>query len=101
MSVAQTVTIDPFGAVTVMEGNNLTITCTDGVNVGNRFILRENGVRLTGGSTPPTQVNGLVRIYQLPVDRAKNGNSYECEEAVNGMMSAMLNVTVACECSGQ
>ena len=101
MSAAQTLTIDPVGAVTVVEGNNLTITCTDGVNEGARFLLRENGVRLTGVSRPPTQVNGLVRIYQLPVDIAKNGNSYECEEAVLGMISAMLSVTVVCECSGQ
>ena len=101
VSVAQTVTIDPVGAVTVVEGNNLTITCTDGVNVGERFFLRENGVRLTGGNTPPTRVNGLVRIFQLPVDRAKNGNSYECEEVVLGMISAKLNVTVVCEWSGQ
>ena len=101
VSVAQTVTIDPVGAVIVVEGNNLTITCTDGVNVGERFFLRENGVRLTGGNTPPTRVNGLVRIFQLPVDRAKNGNSYECEEAVDGMISAKLNVTVVCEWSGQ
>ena len=101
LGVAQTLTIDPVGAVTVVEGNNLTITCTDEVNVGNRFILRENGVHLTAGNTPPTQVNGLVRIFQLPVDRTKNGNSYECEDAVNGTMSAMLKVTVACECSGK
>ena len=101
MSVAQTVTIDPVGPVTAVDGNNLTITCTDGVNEGERFFLRENGVRLAGGNTPLTQVNGLVRIFQLSVDRAKNGNSYECEELVHGMISAMLSVTVACECSGQ
>ena len=35
ISVAQTVTIDPVGAVTIVERNNLTITCTDhGVNAG-------------------------------------------------------------------
>ena len=50
-SVAQMVTIDPVGAVPVVEGNILTITCTDGVNVGNRFGLRENGVLLTRGNT--------------------------------------------------
>ena len=71
------------------------------MNGGNRFILRENGVRLTGGNTPPTQVNGMMRIFQLPVNRAKNGHTYECEEAVDGMISAKLNVTVACECSVQ
>ena len=101
VSVAQTVNIDPVGAITVVEGSNLTITCTDGVNVGNRFGLRESGVLLTGGNTPPTRVNGLVRIFQLLVDRAKNGNSYECEEVVLGTISAKLNVTVACEWSGQ
>ena len=65
VSVAQTVTIDPVGAVTVVKGNNLTITCTDhGANGGNGFILRENGVLLTG-NTPPiaTQVNGMVCIF--------------------------------------
>ena len=34
VSVAQTVNIDPVGVVTVVEGNNVTITCTDGVNGG-------------------------------------------------------------------
>ena len=97
VSLAQTVTIDPVGAVTAVGGSNLTITCTDGVNVGNRFTLHENEVLLTGGNTPPTQVNGLVRIFQLPVDRAKNGNTYRCEEVVFGVMSALITLTVNCK----
>ncbi len=97
VSLAQTVTIDPVGAVTAVGGSNLTITCTDGVNVGNRFTLHENEVLLTGGNTPPTQVNGLVRIFQLPVDRAKNGNTYRCEEVVDGMISALMTLTVTCK----
>ena len=97
VSAAQTVTIDPVGAVTAVEGSNLTITCTDGVNVGNRFTLRENSVLLTGGNIPPTQVNGSVRIFQLPVDRAKNGNTYRCEEVVLGMISALMTLTVICK----
>ena len=47
ISLAQTVTIDPVGPVTVVEGNNLNITCTDhGANMGNDFSLFENGVRM-------------------------------------------------------
>ena len=56
--MAQTVTIDPVGAVTVEEGTNLTITCTDGVNAGNEFFLLENGVLLAGNSQPPSQKMG-------------------------------------------
>ena len=101
VSVAQTVTIDPVGAVTVVEGNNLTITCTDhGANMGNDFLLRENGVHLTGGSTPPSELIGTARIYRLPVDRTKNGNTYNCEDLIAGMMSALITLTVTCECSG-
>ena len=97
--MAQTVTIDPVGGVTVVERNNLTITCTDGVNVGNRFLLRENSVRLTGSNTPPTEVNGMVRIFHFPVDRTKDGNTYECEEVVDGAVSAVMTLTVACKWS--
>ena len=96
VSLAQTVTISPVGAVTVVEGRNLTITCTDGVTMGNRFALRENGVLFIGDDTPPNEVNGLVRTFELPVDRAKNGNTYRCEEVVDAMISAdmlTLNIT--------
>ena len=98
--MAQTVTIDPVGAVTVVEGNNLTITCTDGVNVGNGFVLRENSARLTGGNSPPSEVNGMVRIFHLPVYRTKDGNTYECEEVGESTMSAVMTLTVTCECEG-
>ena len=75
-SVAQTVTIDPVGSVTVMEGNNLTITYTDhGANMGNDFSLFESGVQLTGSSLV-SELFEMARILHLPVDRTKNGNTY-------------------------
>ena len=97
ISLAQTVTIDPAGVVTVVEGNNLTIACTDGVNAGNDFFLLENGVRLTGNSQPHTQKNGMARIFHLPVDRTKNGNTYRCRDMIAGMMSEVMTLTVTCE----
>ena len=97
ISLAQTVTIDPVGAVTVVEGSNLTITCTDEVNAGNDFFLLENGVLLTGSSQPPSQRNGTARIFHLPVDRTKNGNTYRCEDVIAAMMSEVMTLTVACE----
>ena len=101
VSVAQTVTIDPVGAFTVVDGNNLTITCTDhGANMGNDFLLRENGVHLTGGNTPPSELIGTARIFHLPVDRTRNGNTYNCEDLIRFMMSAVLTLTVNCEWSG-
>ena len=95
--MAQTVTIDPVGAVTVEEGTNLTITCTDGVNAGNEFLLLENGVPLAGNSQPPSQKNGTARIFHLPVDRTKNGNTYRCADVIAFMMSAAMTLTVTCE----
>ena len=97
VSLAQTVTIDPVGPVTVVEGNNLTITCTDGVNMGNDYNLYENGVQLTGGNVPPNELIGTARIYQLPVNRTKNGNTYRCEDVIVFMMSPNLTLTVVCE----
>ena len=94
VSLAQTVTIDPVGAVTVVEGNNLTITCTDGVNAGNGVGLRENNVQVTNFTT---EVNGTARIFQLPVVRERNGNTYRCEDVILGMMSAVMTLTVTCE----
>ena len=101
LSVAQTVTIDPVGVVTVVEGNNLTITCTDGVNAGTIFGLRENGVLLTGGSAPSNEVNGMVRIFQLSVDRTQNGNTYNCVSFLTTMVSPVMTLTVTCKWSGQ
>ena len=82
-----------------MEGNNLTIliNCTDGVNTGDGLILRENGVPLAGASTPPTEVIGVIRIYNLPVDRAKNGNTYNCESLLTAMVSQVIILTVTCK----
>ena len=99
--MAQTVTIDPVGNVTAAEGNNLTITCTDGVNVGAALGLRENGVLLTGGSVPLNEVNGTVRIFQLSVDRTKDGNTYDCESGITAMVSPVMTLTVTCKWSGQ
>ena len=100
VSVAQTVTIDPVGPVTVVEGNILTINCSDEVTVGNDFILRENGVRLTGSNAPPSELIGTARIFHLPVDRTKNGNTYSCEELIAGAISSVITLTVTCEWSG-
>ena len=100
VSVAQTVTIDPMGPVTVVEGNNLNITCSDGTNVGNDFLLRENGVHLTGANAPPSELVGTARIYRLSVNRTKNGNTYNCQDLIRFMMSAVLTLTVNCEWSG-
>ena len=97
VSVAQTVTIGPVGAVTVVEGTNLTITCTDGVNAENEFLLLENGVLLTGNSQPPSQKNGMSRIFHLLVDRTKNGNTYRCVDVIAFMTSAAMTLTVTCE----
>ena len=95
--MAQTVTIGPEGPVTAVEGSNLTINCTDGVNTGDGLNLRENGVSLTGDNTPPTEVNGVIRIFRLPVDRTKNGNTYGCISLVTAMMSPVITLTVVCE----
>ena len=98
ISLAQTVTIDPVGPVTVVEGNNLTITCTDhGANMGNDFSLFENGVQLTGGNAPPSERSGTARIFHLPVDRTKNGNTYRCRDVIAFMMSEVMTLTVTCE----
>ena len=97
VSLAQKVTIDPVGAVTVVEGSNLTINCTDGVNVWNDFSLFENGVQLTGGNAPPSELIGMARIFYLPVNRTNNGNTYRCRDMIAGMMSEVLNLTVTCE----
>ena len=68
--------------------------------MGNNFFLLENGVQLTGDNTPPTEVNGMVRTFHLPVDRTKDGNTYNCEHATLGTMSAVITLTVTCECEG-
>ena len=98
ISLAQTVTIDPVGAVTVVEGNNLTITCTDGVNGGNGLLLRENNTQLIGDNTPPNQVNGTMHIFQLPVDRTDNGNTYDCLQLFTAMVSSQISLNVICKC---
>ena len=94
VSVAQTVTINPVGAVTVVEGNNLTITCTDGMESGGNFGLSETDVQVTGVAT---EVNGMERIFQLSVDGTKNGSTYRCEDVISGMVSAQMILNVTCE----
>ena len=96
--MAQTVTIDPVGAVTVVEGSILNINCSDdGAHGANDFSLFENGALLTGGNAPPSELIGTARIYRLPVDRTKNGNTYNCEDVIAAMMSAVITLTVNCE----
>ena len=98
MSVAQTVTIFPVGAVTVVEGNNLTITCTDGTNVsGSTMRLREDGMELTGNSTPPNSVSGLTRTFTLLVNRTRNGTMYDCFSGTTLMSSEVITLTAACK----
>ena len=97
VSLTQTVTIDHVGPVTVVESNNLTITCTDGVNADNDYSLFENGVLLTGGNAPPSELIGMARIFHLPVDRTKNGNTYRCQDLIVFMMSEVMTLTVTCE----
>ena len=100
IAVAQNATIIPEGPVTVVEGNNLTINCTDGVNTGAAFLLRENEVQLIGNSTPPTEVNGVVRTLYIPVDRTKSGNNYSCLNLLTAMETAVITLTVICKCNG-
>ena len=95
ISLAQTVTIDPVGAVTVVEGNNLTINCShDVAYMGNDFVLLENGVLLTA---LPSELIGTARIFYLPVDRTKNGNTYRCADVIAGMISEVVTLNVTCE----
>ena len=95
--MAQTVTIDPVGAVTAVEGSNLTIACTDGVDEESGFILRENNMQLVGDDSPPTQANGTVRIFQLPVDRTKDGYTYNCLHIFTARSSLLITLTVICK----
>ena len=101
-SVAQTVTIDPVGAVTAVEGSTLTITCThtDGMTTGAAILLRQNGVQLTGDNLPPTTVSDATRVFHLPVDRMKDGNTYDCISNFNPGESPDITLTVACEWNG-
>ena len=99
VSLAGTVSIDPVGAVTVVEGNILTITCTDGVN-GTRFLLRENNTQLVGDNTPPNEVNGTMHIFRFPVDRTKDGNAYDCLQAIIAMTSPQIDLNVICKWNG-
>ena len=62
MSVAQ-IAISPVGAVIVVEGNNLTITCSDGMSSGSTLRLREDRVELTGSNFPLNTVSDLMRTF--------------------------------------
>ena len=96
VSVAQTVTIYPVGPVAVVEGNNLTINCTDGNSSGSTMHLRENGTRLNDSSAP-SNVSGQLRTFFLPVDRTKNANLYDCISGITLMLSEAITLTVACK----
>ena len=98
-SVAQTVTIDPMGAVTAVEGSTLTITCThtDGMITGVGILLHQNDVLLTGDDLPPITTTDATRVFHLPVDRMKNGNTYHCSTALNPGESSDITLTVTCE----
>ena len=92
-----TVTISPVGAVTVVEGNNLTITCTDGTSSGSTLRLREDGVELTGSNIPLNTVSGLMRTFVLPVDRTRNGTTYDCFSGTTLMSSEVITLIAACK----
>ena len=97
VSVAQTVTISPVGAFTVVEGNNLTITCTDRNSSGSTLRLREDGVELTGSNSPLDTVSGLMRTFALPVDRTRNGTTYDCYSGTTLMSSEAITLIAACK----
>ena len=94
-----TVIIDPVGDITAVEGNNLTISCTGGANQGATLILRENGIQLVQDAQPPAETNDATRIFHLPVDRTRNGNTYDCESGITGMVSSTLTLSVTCKLS--
>ena len=96
--MATTVNIEPVGTVTVVEGSNLTITCTDGVADGATVLLRENTVQLIGPvNTPSNIINGTARIFQLPVLRTMDNYTYDCLVGITGMVSAVITLNVTCE----
>ena len=64
--------------------------------MGNDFSLFENGVQLTGSSLV-SELFEMARIFHLPVDQTKNGNTYRCEGLIAAMMSAVMTLTVTCE----
>ena len=100
MSLAQSepVTIDPEGPVTVVEGNNLTINCTDGANHRSALVLRENGVLLTGSRAPPSIVTGSMRTFNLLVNGTRNRTTYDCVSGLTGVSSGNnITLTVACK----
>ena len=70
------VTIDPMGAVSVVEGETLTITCTEVGIPGSAMELRKDGVQLTDTDIPPNTITTLMRTYSLLVNRTMNGNAY-------------------------
>ena len=95
--MAQSVTIDPEGDVTAIEGSLVNITCTDGVYPGSSLFLRENGVIIPGGDLPPNEVNGTMRFYHITVSRTQDGNMYDCESLVTALRSPVVTFNVACK----
>lgn len=99
-SLAQTITIDPVGPVTVVEGNNLTITCTDGASSGSTLRLREDSVELVGSNFPLNTVSDLIRTFALPVERTRNGKTYDCFSGTTLMSSGAITLIAACKWKG-
>ena len=96
-SVAQAITISPEGAVTNVEGNTLTVNCTDGTTEGvAALVLRENNNSMIAAIIP-SEVKGAVRSYYLPVDRTRNGNIYDCQSLVTTVVSQVMTLTVICK----
>ena len=92
-SVAQ-VTILPVGNRTEAEEDPLTITCTDSAELGSTVFLRENGGVLMGNNG---RVNGMMRVYDLRVDRTQDGNTYDCESGLTAEVSLVLTLNVICK----
>ena len=100
VSVAQTVTISPVGAVIAAEGDNLTITCTDRNSSGSTLRLREDGVELTGSNFPLNTVSDLMRTFALPVDRTRNGTTYDCFSGTTLVSSEAIILIAVCKWKG-
>lgn len=94
LSVAQ-VTIDPMGAVTVVEGGTLTITCAEVGSPGSAMELRKDGVLLTGTDIPPDMITSSMRTYSLLVNRTMNGSTYDCLSRLSPTPSEEIKLTVA------
>ena len=71
------------------------------MNEGSTLILLEDGSQLIGNNTPPNEVNGVVHVFYLTVDRMESGNTYVCESVLTATTSPVMELTVTCKCSMQ